>query len=115
MLARLPQHLSDLLTAADLIERTGLAKACQRDRAGAHCVQGAISVVATGDIACSSSEPRYRAATNHFLAYLRAHNAPEIDKQARGAAFWNNADERTAKEVIDALRDAAMWVDVTPA
>jgi len=98
-----------LLVAADLIERHGLAKLTQRDAEGRLCLQGAISVAATGktrqytDIYCAASAAVYR--------YLTARGVPDGDTYVNGSAPWNNKPERTAAEVIEALRGAVAYVE----
>lgn len=92
MLAKLPADQRALLEAADLIELHGH---CKRTRTlnGAFCVLGAITMAATGDPWKISTGI---AACDRFARFL-----------GRSPAPWNNQPERTAKEVIEALRSAA--------
>lgn len=99
----------DLLAAADLLERTGH---CKHDLGlspdSPHCLLGAINVVVSGQ----PWYPRRGAEMSRIeAASSRAHAVlPEEDQRNNdliALVRWNNADERTAAEVVDLLRRAA--------
>ena len=97
-----------LLKAADIVRRRGLAKYTQRAGDGSVCVQGAISVAVTGQVYCSSRNEKYCEATRRLGQYLIAKGEEGADET--GNAYWNNAPERTAEEVIAALEGCAALV-----
>lgn len=94
-----------LLKAAQLIERHGLAKETRLSTEGAFCLHGAISMAACGDPDQDSIIDGL--ASMAFVEYL-ARNDIYKSPTRNGAAFWNNAPERTASEVISALTSCAM-------
>lgn len=107
MLAKLPLHRSTLFAAADHIEKFGLAKNHRGTAAGPACLHGAIAIALTGD---PESDCDDREASELMNAYLRAHGvSSDLLMSKKGCAFWNNRPERTAAEVVTALRAAATW------
>ena len=87
-----------LWDAANLIEKRGHAKHALEDASGRLCAIGALDCAATGSpLTCDFSD------TGH-LAWQRL--TKRIGCQQ--VSIWNNAPERTAAEVIQALRDAAL-------
>lgn len=96
-----------LLEAANIVERRGLAKGRQEDDDGHVCVQGAISIAATG--ATVNNGDAYCLATKMLSRYLRATGVEERLAPETGCAYWNNQPERTQEDVVGALRAAADW------
>jgi hypothetical protein len=84
-----------LLAAADHIERHGLAKGVFADDDGRCCTRGAILVVTDG----TGSGPACDALGRSLG--LKDHDL------LNDIARWNDAPERTAPEVVAALRAAA--------
>ena len=100
----------NLLLAAGIVRRRGLAKWEQEDRTGRVCVHGAISIAITGEthndrLCCAETRALYR--------YLRSQGVPEDLTSPVGSARWNNQDERTAADVIEALEGAAAMATIT--
>lgn len=103
-----------LLRAADLIETNGLAKGklCENDAGilGAMCVRGALNYATTRyafgwDGAFDKGTPRHEA-ENRLANVLGL--IPHLYTEAPGCLpLWNNAPERTASEVVSAIRRAA--------
>ena len=92
-----------LLRAASNVRERGLAKHTQEDTLGRVCLHGAISIAAYGlpHVHGETGQQADRA----VCRYLKSQGIIVCDA---GAAHWNNADERTAEEVIAALEGAAM-------
>lgn len=89
-----------LWEAARLIEERGHARGALVTSDGRMCALGALNCAATGD-------PRDTLKRSNVPGYAKAFNA--IRARAGGSIVsWNNAPERTASEVIQALRDAAV-------
>lgn len=83
-----------LFKAAQLIERDGHCKFQVEDDRGRHCLAGAISKSISGFATnWDGQSERVGAEFSRALGF----------KDIYAAADWNNADERTAEEVIDAL------------
>lgn len=109
--ANLDEQSRILLRAADLLEKHGLAKHCQRDSEGRMCMAGAIIVAAggtpetfyswTGD-ALGSCYPS-RAAWEAAMRVIKG-----LPGCTYGPANWNNAPERTKDEVVAKLRAVAL-------
>lgn len=100
-----------LLEAADLIETRGLAKGGFVDDKGCYCTYGALYRAKLGTVAGHSGQVIDEA--NAVVKVLDTSFAPFFDGEADpGAAFavitsWNDANARTAAEVVDTLRKAA--------
>ena len=116
--------------AADLIEVNGHARGQLRNLEGAYCAMGALNMATTGTAYYTGLEPigrwyEFRGkvgvainAVFHHLG-LKAHEPvpvagpygdellPEVNCRVRALVYWNNAEERTGAEVIDAFRHAA--------
>ncbi|AEV52024.1 hypothetical protein [Rhodococcus phage REQ1] len=108
-----------LREAADLIETKGWARFLFASTHGEHCALGAIREAADGSI---FETDKSRAATARLAQTLRDRGVegdPERDYSWLGdSAYreesenfdlvtdWNDADDRTAAEVIQALREA---------
>ena len=108
------QVAADLRAAADVLERDGWTQQQYHSPAGHHCALGAIAVAIRG-----SSKPnpdRWKPWAENAIR-LRAdaevvarsigippdkHHAPRLD-----VSDWNDDPDRTADEVIAALRAAA--------
>lgn len=91
-----------LRMAAQLIRERGLAKGERRSASGSLCLHGAISLAAYGNHQILNGNCPAELAV---IRYLRSQGAEKI--YDAGAAGWNNAEERTAAEVIEALEAAA--------
>jgi hypothetical protein len=100
----------NLLLAAGIMRRRGLAKWEQMDQRGRVCVQGAISLALTGEV---DKEPIGCAETLALYRYLRSIGVPEGITLPGGSARWNNQHERTVDDVIEALEGAAAMATVT--
>ena len=85
-----------ILKAANLIQRHGLAKRARRSADG-FCVHGALSAAETGD-AEGFGDLEVEAAKR-----IHKHLFPRRPFPG-GIAEWNNAPERTKKEVVAVLR-----------
>lgn len=96
-----------LLRAADIVRARGLAKWTQMAQDGSVCIQGAISLAATGAI--YGNGPLYCRASTAVKSHLVTIGAsmPVRDVHGYGNANWNNKPERTADEVIAVLETAA--------
>ena len=88
-----------LLDSADRIERQGHAKheLCNAD--GAVCFRGAL-LNAKNYCDCVRPSPTFYKAENRMVKFLGFTYGEVID--------WNNAPERTAEEVITAMRACAL-------
>ncbi len=93
----------NLLRAAQIVRQRGLAKYTQEDRVGRVCVHGAISIALTGKIHCEEDCAERIA----LYRYLRSKGVPEGITLMDDSAHWNNQEERTAADVIEALEGAA--------
>lgn len=91
-----------LLKAADLIREHGLAKHIRQDGNGALCTYGAVAMAADGNI---STDSVLMTSTMRYLTKYMAYAG--ICTTHRCVANWNNAPERTAKQVIAVLKGAA--------
>jgi hypothetical protein len=99
----------NLLLAAGIVRRRGLAKWEQEDRTGRVCVHGAISIAITGEthndrLCCAETRALYR--------YLLSKGVSKRIISEGGCALWNNAEERTVDDVIEALEGAAAMATV---
>jgi hypothetical protein len=106
MLAKLPAARTALLTAADLIEQRGLAKREREDARGALCLHGAITFAISGYAEAPSCDDDHEAC-RLIYGYLTSQGVTGIGPS--GSAPWNNAPERTQQEVVESLRNAAMF------
>ena len=100
----------NLLLAAGIVRRRGLAKWVQEDHAGRVCVHGAINLAIRGEadantVGCAENFAIHR--------YLRSKGVSERLTTPIGSAQWNNEDERTAEDVIAALEGAAALATAT--
>jgi hypothetical protein len=96
----------DLLRAADRLRWKGHCKGMLVGNDGEYCVMGAILVV-TGSSPISVATERALNATKALIRHLDG-NADMNWFGLWGAAVdWNNAEERTADQVIGALEAAA--------
>lgn len=111
---RKPNPVSEvLLKAADLLEKHGHTKNILKNSDGSMCFMGALNMAETGDAWFRNPELAVKAATitanmlgvKPVRHYLLSKNDPFIG--VRAIVDWNNAKERTAQEVIDAMRAAA--------
>jgi hypothetical protein len=102
-----------LLNAADLIEQRGWTRGIHQDAEGRLCVHGAINVAVLG-MPCVGNIVIFR--LDEFLTgawvqlrdYLLAKGV-EPDSVSAGCIIWNDAPGRTKEEVLQALREAAIW------
>jgi hypothetical protein len=85
--------------AADVIAERGLCKRDYEGRDGSVCAVGAIRVAVTG-------RARTGFSLGQFVTYKSASDWAS-DVVGSPVARWNDAQERTADEVIAALREAA--------
>ena len=99
-----------LLDAAQIIRKHGLAKGTRFDDQGRVCVLGALSKAEVGN---PWGSPWFRDG-HHSIAAVKAlaDTLPPIpnsewDTTHGKCAVWNNAPERTADEVINALESCA--------
>lgn len=92
LLTPLVKHLLD---AADYLEEHGHCKDRWSNQQGAKCLLGAIHA--------GAGSAGYQGARDRVIAYLGFRGVGE-------AVDWNNAPERTADEVIAALRGAALSI-----
>jgi hypothetical protein len=106
-----------LLDAAALIRKHGLAKHVERDMNGAMCIHGAIGIAVHGDIHTSTKEGVADTAwrevinyldPNHTFPYPRGFASESVHCRSRQLVEWNNAPQRTANEVIQALEHTVM-------
>lgn len=104
--------------AADLIETSGWARFLFETSYGEHCALGAIrkvdsgatyetaqSVLATKLVAQTLRDQGVEDDPEHDFSYLD----PEAAQESRDfdlVTSWNDADERTAEEVVRVLREA---------
>jgi hypothetical protein len=99
-----------LLKAADLIEQRGWAQGRFEDADGRLCIHGAIHVAVSG-LAVRNDRDRdslSTAAWHQFREYLLVEGV-ERELVRLGFMFWNDSPKRTQKEVVQALREAAIW------
>jgi hypothetical protein len=99
------EQMSDaMLKAADYIKEHGHAKLTLKDSEGRVCLLGALLTVTTGSAyGGSSAEDRVADAAMDLLGMrLKEGNKPA---SAIDAIDWNNAEERTAEEVINLLKE----------
>jgi len=89
-----PQHILD--TAADILITDGWTQGNYRDVGGCRCALGALGAAAECDPTYSRTAA-FDDAERHLLETIGATNV--ID--------WNDADDRTAPDVIAAMRKAA--------
>ena len=82
-----------MLKAADLLEKDGWCQHHLSNNEGAHCVRGALMEFGSAYVVLQAEQR------------LKAIGIPCDDWY--GIVSWNNAPERTAEEVINALRAAA--------
>jgi len=87
-----------LMAGADLIEKHGLAKFVRQDSNGKLCFLGALDMVE------GYSEDDHSKASKALVAAL---GLTTLRDPRSAAADWNNKLERTAQEVVDAMRLAA--------
>ena len=99
------ENISDIANqAADTIEKHGLAKFTLKDpMEGSYCARGAIMHVIThetdfGSLAYSGwRHPDFWVVDDAFSEFV-----------GEDTAEWNNADDRTQDEVVQAFRDLAI-------
>ena len=97
-----------LLKAAGLVQTRGLAKHIREDDQGRVCLHGALSIaVNSGDIDCQHVWLRVLVCDHLRSQGLNKNDGVEDDDWA---VLWNNAPERTAEDVIQALEGAAARV-----
>jgi hypothetical protein len=115
---------------ADLIDEKGLAKFVQEDPMGQLCLIGGFNVAIFGkpfvgimderlpeESETRPTHERFREtikAFGKFLASKRNWGGPlsgngpdDIWRNAHASVSWNNHNDRTKKEVVDALRECA--------
>lgn len=92
----LPTVSVTLLKAADLLVQHGHCKHVLEDEKGRICVAAAINMADHGNLYWDEGAD-FEAAFDRLSEYLQA-----------DPVSWNNAPERTADEVVAALRAAAM-------
>lgn len=94
--------------AADLIEERGLAKNVLGDAWGRVCVHGALNLASHGSTEYSSyTPPATRFPDPDASTWRCGLLVARHIGISEGIVAWNNAPERTAQEVIDALRSFA--------
>lgn len=101
-----------LMEAAEYIRTHGWCRGIQADAVGRVCLIGAISAVVPddparpwGDIFETRVELRRR--INNYLEVHHSQDSYSEDMSNVLAARWNDAPDRTASQVISALRSAA--------
>ena len=83
--------------AADIVEKHGLSKGLYRDENGCYCVAGAIMAAIDGEF------PRYEPAV--FPArWAEYTDAFRWNLGIPSVTRWNDHPDRTAEEVVNALR-----------
>src|SRR5271170_880612 len=94
-----------LLGAAEQIEKHGHAKHILKDANGSMCFLGALE-----EVGCFVGTELNRSAAVAVCKVVGLKHTRYDDFTSRGAVgkvvAWNNEDERTAQEVIDAMRAA---------
>lgn len=85
-----------LLRAAELLERDGWCRGNSIDRQGRRCAMGAINS-ASHEPGSGTAWDRFDQAADRLQTYLGRTHVPD----------WNDHPERTAEQVIAALREAA--------
>lgn len=85
--------------AADLLEVHGHVKCRLVNDKGSMCLLGAINKATTGS-ACEVDDVRHEVCR----AIIRTNGLGFITNECRTVIEWNNAPQRTAEEVIHALR-----------
>ena len=104
-----------LWNAADYIEKHGHVKGWRQSERGAVCLHGALAMMTIGHASGGNERDDstdYGRACMLIRDYLRSRGVPKDEAAEGGCAGWNNAKERTAQEVINALREAACWSNV---
>jgi hypothetical protein len=99
-----------LLEAADLIEQRGWTQGTFQGSDGRLCAHGAIhmAVFDKPDYFGEHDAPLVLAVWCRLRNYLLAKGV-EPDLVRRGCMSWNDAPGRTKEEVVQAMRDAAVW------
>lgn len=95
--------------AADIIEANGLLKNQLWDANGQCCAVGAVMRATGGGVSFDSKQRQQRLETVKALGVTLGLVPIDVDlpKAWRRVVDWNNMDERTADDVIDAMRHAA--------
>lgn len=107
-----------LRKAADLISERGLAKWIREDSAGRLCLIGAIQMAQFGEI--RYSRPGMEKVLSEILSPMGgwlAKGDPSLPQEnwIGNCAAWNNRSERTADDVIHALKLYAEEVELQEA
>lgn len=101
-----------LLDCAATIERRGHHKFEREAWDGRVCILGAMAVTAFGKAweygSGHGPEPGLR------KAYVAVHDHLGLDPDRRKIIDWDNAEERTPQQVVNALRSAAFNLRVQP-
>lgn len=104
-----------LLKAADLLEEYGHIKYIRRDMSGSMCFLGALQEAQGILVTTGEDTPLTIAASAAVVKFLDLKPTNKTARMYIGhdyyhavlMAEWNNAEERTGQEVIDAMRQTA--------
>jgi hypothetical protein len=104
------QVAADLRAAADVLERDGWTRFRYHSGSGCHCAQGALGVAITGNPQAIPDGSECNLTAAELDRWEGANQA--VARWLSGAydsyvPDWNDDDNRTATEVIAALRAAA--------
>jgi len=93
-----------LLKAAELIRTHGLAKFLRQDDAGQLCIHGAICMALYNNPYGANRDCDMYDPAQHKIGQLIRRELGHVSWPGDwGCAYWNNAPERTAEEVIAVL------------
>ncbi len=100
--------VSDLLyKAAALLEKHGHAKYVRKSVNGSMCLLGAIEVAEHGEVIAFRRDSGLTIQAAEAIIQALGIKPHKREDARFPAVNWNNADERTAQEVIDTMRLAA--------
>lgn len=100
------EEIETLFRAAEILEDRGWCQGLLTNDRGEHCAVGALCVALEQQMRCNYGDLVRSGPLNIFAAYL----PPGSDDRETGVVKitrWNDNPERTAQEVITALRRAA--------
>lgn len=97
-----------LMKAADLLEKYGHAKHVRVDADGSMCFLGALNAAQGQHSPMGPDTPLTHLASEATAKVLGLeHRHDGVEDYRHAVANWNNAPERTDKQVINAMRKAA--------
>jgi hypothetical protein len=100
------QVAADLRAAADVLERDGWTQGTYSRTDGCHCVAGAVYAAICCPDPCEASDAEYHRVDEALTGLARFLGRSTLAVEGVAIA-WNDDPERTAAEVIAALRAAA--------